>query len=627
MAEVAPETIVDGRYRVLSSLGAGGMADVYCAEDTHLGRQVALKVLYRRFAQDAEFVERFKREARSAAGLTHPNVVNVYDRGEHDGTYYIAMEYLPGSTLKDVIVEQGRLEQEAVIDIGVQILRAASFAHRRGVVHRDLKPHNVMLDDAGVAKVTDFGIARAGASEMTEAGSIMGTAQYLSPEQAQGNAATAQSDLYSVGIILYELLTGQLPFDGESAVAIAVQHLNDDPPPIRSLRPDVAPELEAAVMRALAKDPAARWADADEFIRALEGARAGLGGQPLGQDTAAFAAVPPMPPEEDEDEQKLRWPWIALGITALLIALALLLLTGGDKVEVERVVGQLEAVAVDRLEDDGFEVEVDRQPDLAPVGEVIHQEPGGGTEADEGSTVQLIVSSGPGEVTIPTVEGFSEERAVRELSRAGCGQREDTNLCGFKVEVRQEASDRIDEGDAIRTTPQGGTSAEVGSRVLLFVSTGPRQVEVPDVIDLERESAEATLNRAGLGFTIREEESDSDPGTVIAQDPVGGTVVDKGSRVTLTVAKEAETVDVPNVVGFSRATAEDALRDAGLQPVIVEEETDDPAAVDQVLRQSPGPGADVDPRSEVEIVVGVAPVEDEGDEILPPGTSEGLLIE
>ncbi len=284
-----------------------------------------------------------------------------------------------------------------MIDIGVQILRAASFAHRRGVVHRDLKPHNVMLDDAGIAKVTDFGIARAGASEMTEAGSIMGTAQYLSPEQAQGHAATAQSDLYSVGIILYELLTGQLPFDGESAVAIAVQHLNDDPPPIRTLRPDVAPELEAAVMRALAKDPAARWADADEFIRALEGRACRLGGAAAwpghGRVRRRSAACHR---RRTRTSESCAWPWIALGVTALLIALALLLLTGGDKVEVERVVGQLEAVAVDRLEDDGFEVEVDRQPDLAPVGEVIHQDPAGGTEADEGSTVQLIVSSGPG---------------------------------------------------------------------------------------------------------------------------------------------------------------------------------------------------------------------------------------
>ena len=636
MAEVTPDTLVDGRYRVLNRLGSGGMADVYCAEDSHLGRQVALKVLYRRFAQDAEFVERFKREAQSAAGLTHPNVVNVFDRGEHDGTYYIAMEYLPGRTLKEVIGERGVLDQESVIDIGVQILRAASFAHRRGVVHRDLKPHNVMLDDGGNAKVTDFGIARAGASEMTEAGSIMGTAQYLSPEQAQGQPAIPQSDLYSVGIILYELLTGRLPFDGESAVAIAVQHLNDPPPPISSLRPDVAPELEAAVMRALAKDPATRWADADEFIRALEGARAGLATRPLGQDTAAFAPVPapvvagngaPPPPEEEEEGRRWRWPWIALGLTALLIALAaVLLLAGGDKVEVENVLGQPEAVAVDRLQDDGFEVDVDRQPDLAPVGEVIHQDPGAGTEADDGSTVKLVVSTGAPEVTVPTVAGFSEKKAVRELSKAGCGTREDTNLCGFKVEVRDEASDRFDEGDAIRTGPQGGTSAEVGSRILLFVSTGPQQVEVPDVIDLERESAEATLNRAGLGFTIREAESTADPGTVIAQDPVGGTVVDKGSRVELTVAKEEETVEVPNVVGFSRDTAEDTLRDAGLRPVVVEEETDDPAAVDQVLRQSPGSGADVEPRSEVQIMVGVPPEEDEGSGAPPSDTGDGLLV-
>jgi serine/threonine-protein kinase len=641
LAEVAPETVVDGRYRVLSPLGSGGMADVYCAEDTHLGRQVALKILYRRFAQDSQFVERFKREAQSAAGLTHPNVVNVYDRGEHDGTYYIAMEYLPGRTLKDVVVAEGPLEQEAVVDIGVQILRAASFAHRRGIVHRDLKPHNVMLDDAGNAKVTDFGIARAGASEMTEAGAIMGTAQYLSPEQAQGHAATAQSDLYSVGIILYELLTGRLPFDGESAVSIAVQHLNEPPAPISSRRPDVAPELEAAVMRALEKDPAARWHDADEFVRALEGARGSLATQPLGQDTAAFMPVPPTavaPPvepavpvvheyvEPEEEERKPRWPWIALGLTALLIALAALLLSGTDKVEVQRVVGQSEAVAVDRLRDDGFEVEVDQQPDLAPIGEVIHQDPAGGSEADEGSTVRLVVSSGPGEVTVPTVATFPEERAVRELSRAGCGKREDTNLCGFKVEVRQRSSDRIDEGSAIGTDPAGGTRAEVGSRVLLFVSTGPRQVEVPDVVGLARESAESTLNRAGLGFTVREEESDEPPGTVIAQDPGADEVVDKGSRVQLTVAREPETVEVPNVIGFSRDTAEDTLRDAGLRPVVVEEETDDAAEVDQVLRQSPSPRDEVDPRSEVEIVVGVAPEEpQEGDEVPPSGT--GLVIE
>jgi serine/threonine-protein kinase len=231
-------------------------------------------------------------------------------------------------------------------------------------------------------------------------------------------------------------------------------------------------------------------------------------------------------------------------------------------------------------------------------------------------------------VTIPTVEDFSEERAIRELNRAGCGRRADTNLCGFRVEVKQESSDSVDEGNAIRTNPPGGTRAEVDSRILLFVSSGPAQVEVPDVIDLARESAEATLNRAGLGFTIREQESDQEPGTVIAQTPDGGEVVDKGSRVQLTVAKEPETVEVPNVVGLSRTTAEDALRDAGLRPVVVEEATDDPSAIDQVLRQSPGQRADVEPRSEVEIVVGIPPEEpQEGDEIPPPGVDDGVLIE
>src|SRR5215211_4454532 len=205
---VARDDLVDGRYRVESRIGSGGMADVYCAQDEQLGREVALKVLYRRFAEDAEFVERFRREASSAAGLQHPNVVQVFDRGEWDGTYYIAMEFLTGRNLKQVVRDHGPLEPALAVDLTIQILKAARFAHRRGIVHRDIKPHNVIVDDEGRAKVTDFGIARAGASDMTETGSIMGTAQYLSPEQAQGHPVDARSDLYSIGVVLYELLTG-----------------------------------------------------------------------------------------------------------------------------------------------------------------------------------------------------------------------------------------------------------------------------------------------------------------------------------------------------------------------------------------------------------------------------------
>src|SRR6476620_4018219 len=223
---VEPDTIIDSRYRVITRIGSGGMADVYLAEDSLLGRHVALKLLYHHFAEDQEFVERFKREASSAAALSHPNIVGIFDRGEWQGTYYIAMEYVAGRSLKTIVREEGALEPARAIDITIQILRAARFAHRRGIIHRDFKPQNVIVDDEGRAKVTDFGIARAGASDMTQTGSIMGTAQYLSPEQAQGHAVNARSDLYSIGVILYELLTGRVPFDGESAVTIALKQVN-----------------------------------------------------------------------------------------------------------------------------------------------------------------------------------------------------------------------------------------------------------------------------------------------------------------------------------------------------------------------------------------------------------------
>src|SRR4051794_38350238 len=273
LRDLAPETVVDERYSIINRIGSGGMADVYCAQDLQLGRKVALKLLYRRFAEDEEFVERFRREASAAAGLQHPNIVSVYDRGEWDGTYYIAMEFLDGQTLKQLVRGHGPMPPELAIDTAIQVLRAARSAHQRGVVHRDIKPHNVILDEEGRAKVTDFGIARAGASDMTETGSIMGTAQYLSPEQAQGQPVSPRSDLYSIGVMLYELLTGRVPFDAESPVTIALKHISERPVPPREVNPAVPPALDAVVMRALEKEPARRFADADEFIAALAAAR------------------------------------------------------------------------------------------------------------------------------------------------------------------------------------------------------------------------------------------------------------------------------------------------------------------------------------------------------------------
>src|SRR6201985_2450742 len=291
MAEIARDTLIDGRYRVVRRLGSGGMADVFLAEDQQLGRNVALKLLYQRFAEDPGFVERFRREAQAAAGLQHPNVVSVYDRGSYDGTYYIAMEDLPGRSLKQLIRAEAPLDPIRAIDIAVQILKAARFAHRRGVIHRDLKPHNVIVDDSDNAKVTDFGIARAGASDMTETGSIMGTAQYLSAVQAQGHAVSAGSDLYSIAVVLYEMLTARVPFDGESAVTIALKHVSEAPTPPTAINPAVPPELEPVVIWALNKNPADRPTDADQFINALEAAKGVIQSGGRGQQTASMAAL------------------------------------------------------------------------------------------------------------------------------------------------------------------------------------------------------------------------------------------------------------------------------------------------------------------------------------------------
>ncbi len=291
MSELAPGTIIDGRYEVISRLGSGGMADVFLAKDQQLQRNVALKLLHRRFAEDPGFVERFRREAHAAAGLQHPNVVGVYDRGDYDGTYYIAMEYLSGRSLKQLIRQEAPLDPIRAVDIVLQLLKAARFAHRHGVIHRDLKPHNAIVDESDHVKVTDFGIARAGASDMTETGSIMGTAQYLSPEQAQGHAVSETSDLYSIGVILYELLTGQVPFDAESAVTIALKHVSEAPTPPTQVNPAIPPALEEVVLWTLNKNPADRPRTADELITALEAARAAILAGRAGERTAAMAAV------------------------------------------------------------------------------------------------------------------------------------------------------------------------------------------------------------------------------------------------------------------------------------------------------------------------------------------------
>ncbi len=634
MTEVAENTTVDGRYRVLGRIGSGGMADVYLAEDSHLGREVALKVLHRRFAQDAEFVERFRREARSAAGLQHPNVVGVYDRGEHEGTYYIAMEYLRGRTLKDIVTREAPLDQIRAIDLGVSVLQAAAFAHRHGVIHRDFKPHNVIVDDEGVPKVTDFGIARAGVSEMTETGSIMGTAQYLSPEQAQGHSVTAASDTYSIGIMLYEMLTGRLPFGGDSAVSIAVKHLSEPPPPMSGGGVTIEHNLETVVMGALAKDPAARWASAEDFAAALEACRpyveapAAGGDRPSG--TAAFAPVPVVVGEpaavvphdpEPEERRRRRWPVVILGLLILaLIGLMAFVFTRPEQVDVPKVVGQQLTVARAQLDRAGFEeVEVERERSLAPLDRVLRQDPDGGEAAPEGDTVKLVVSAGPGKVRVPDVSNLPEERARKDLNQAG-----------LKVDTDLEPSNTVQEGFAIRTSPGDATEVDRDSRVRLFVSSGPEQISVPDVVGLTREAAETRLTREGLDVRVQMEESEETDNEVIAQSPGAGTGLEPGDEVTITVAiapAEPEQVAVPDVTGLSRREALRMLNSLGLRGSVSERATDTLDEDGVVLEQRPGNGAEVDAGSAVTLIVGrfkspVDPVEPDPVGPDPPAPGE-----
>jgi serine/threonine-protein kinase len=605
-------TIIDGRYRMLSRVGSGGMADVVCAEDLQLGRKVAIKLLHRRFAEDAEFVERFRREASSAAGLQHPHVVAVYDRGEWDGTYYIAMEYLDGRSLKRLVTDEGPLEPRRAIDLTIQILKAARFAHKRGIIHRDLKPHNVIVDGEDRAKVTDFGIARAGASDMTQTGSIMGTAQYLSPEQAQGHAVSAPSDLYSIGIILYEMITGRVPFEGESAVTIALKQVSEAPTPPTAFNPAVSPALEAVVLRALEKDPHRRFADADEFIGALEAAAQGIAPAPppavpmpptdatrLLQPTGPMVPIPPvgayqevqqveygpptLPPEGPEDEGGAgRW-WVALLVGLLVAGLLVggLLYFNQAKVKVPNVVGVDESDAVFTLRHAGLSSEtVNRNSPDKPKGQVIGQDPAGGSRVKKGEVVTLTISAGPGTAQIPDLTGQPRSAALKKLEDLG-----------FNATEERQTSDTIKENHVIETRPPANEERDKGSTVTVVISSGRQRVAVPDVKNQNVDDARSTLEQ--LGFQVErkdQEDSEHDPGTVLGQSVAAGKMVPKGTKITLTVAKEPAPVDVPNVVGQGQNAATNALKKAGFKVTVVPKDTQNLDEDKHVVAQDPSSG-------------------------------------
>jgi len=574
--------VVDGRYRVEYLIGSGGMADVWLAEDLELPRRVALKVLHPHFASDPEFIARFRREAESAASLQHVNIVSIFDRGQVGDTYYIAMAYLDGRTLKELI-GIGLTPSESVAIVR-QILEAAGFAHRHGVVHRDLKPLNVIVDETGLATVTDFGIARAGISEITREGSVMGTVHYLSPEQAQGYEVSPQSDLYSVGVILYECLTGRVPFDGETAVAVTLQQLQQDPVPPSYLNPAVSPALDAVVLRALQREPYERYPDADSFIAALDEAEA---------DPGEPAARP-----------RPWWKWLLVVLAVLAGLLIAWGATRSHTVEVPDVVGSSSDDAVSKLNAEGFKVEVDREhnPDV-PNNQVFRQDPSGETDQDcnllgfscSNPTVTLKVSGGPGQAEVPDVTGKSQSDAEQELEDAG-----------FTPSVQTETSSEVDSGLVISTDPAGGEMARRGSEVTVNVSSGVEQVKVPAVVGMTLNAARQQLSAVGLELSSSQKASDRPKNEVIGQSPDAGTTVDPGSTVSLSVSSgPAETrVPVPPLVGLTQADAETQLSSAGLVASVQTQSTSIQPQDGRVIDQSPSSGTEVAEGSTVVITVG-----------------------
>jgi beta-lactam-binding protein with PASTA domain/predicted Ser/Thr protein kinase len=628
------DTLFDGRYRIVRRLGAGGMANVYLAEDQELGRSVAIKILNERHANDEQFVERFRREAKNAAALSHPNIVSIYDRGEAEGTYYIAMEHLDGRNLKELIVARGPAPVRIAIDYTKQILGALRFAHRHGIVHRDIKPHNVLVDRDGRLKVTDFGIARAGASQMTEAGSIVGTAQYLSPEQARGGPVDQRSDLYSVGVVLYELLTGTVPFTGDSPVEIAMKHLSAKPEPPSTKRPDLPRDFDLIVIRAIAKDPDDRYQDAEEMQADLERVERGLGVtsqtaeaataiidspsamptaitrpqavRPTAGGAAPPSYTPPAPVYYDVDEEPVRrraiWPWllVLLLLVGAIVAGVLAYnqirgqLSASEPVPVPLLEGQRESLAVNQLVERGLPYEVVRRPSSAePVGFVYDQDPEPGGRIDrETQEVTVYVSLGTPTEIVPNVIGQSRDEAVAAITAR-------------RLEWRVV---EVNSGEPVNTVtgqdPKGGAKVDRGSTVRINVSKGPKPIAVPSVEGQPFESANAQLQAAGFSVARQDVDSDEPRGTVVDQDPEGTTLASRGATVTLSISKGPKTVRVPFVESVDRDTGVQTLRESGFKVKVTEQDVEDPALDNLVLAQDPPGDSDAKPGSTVTITVG-----------------------
>ncbi|MER6493028.1 MULTISPECIES: Stk1 family PASTA domain-containing Ser/Thr kinase [Streptomyces] len=627
-----------GRYELGQVLGRGGMAEVYLAMDTRLGRTVAVKTLRADLARDPSFQARFRREAQSAASLNHPAIVAVYDTGEDyiDGVSipYIVMEYVDGSTLRELLHSGRKLLPERSLEMTIGILQALEYSHRSGIVHRDIKPANVMLTRNGQVKVMDFGIARAmgdSGMTMTQTSAVIGTAQYLSPEQAKGEQVDARSDLYSTGCLLYELLTVRPPFVGDSPVAVAYQHVREEAQPPSVFDPEITPEMDAIVLRALVKDPNYRYQSADEMRLDIEACldgqpvaataamgSVGYGGYPddqattaLRSDAGATTMLPPMSPDDGgygyddrpdrRRQKKSNTSTILLVVAGILVLVGAILIgkwifsggggAGNDQVDVPNIVNQSQSDATRQLSNVDLKIGQITQKacENTSKGNICEQDPTAGTKVDKNTAVNIVVSTGAPKVAVPSVLGQDVDQATETL---------EDDKYGFVVKTKQKESAEK-PGTVLDQDPKLGTEVEKGSTVTLTIAKAEEKSTVPDVTGQSCEDAKKQMQANNLvgNCTEIETEDTNQIGKVISTAPQAGTQADKGSSVNIQIGKAADKTEVPDVRGQTVGQAKQTLNNAGFTNIQFANGSDQSDNA-FVVQQNPGGGSEVnDPGS------------------------------